>query len=358
MPHKLISENVFHPTTPTDSTAGLDYILPASYRDDELSLHTPLSEISQFLLLDLSVQRLNKIDSYLWLAGRPMPPRPLNYQISVSREIILDEKADMHLVWGPNRHIHIKPLPRYLLDSNFWAAHIVCEEHGSASFSQQQPQSQLLAKRIPNHKTSDSGAVTVITCQKCDLTKSALGFLSSYIALMQYPSDFAIAKASNLLPDSLTWSTWRSLVQNLISTDSIRPSKINNRYNFGELRLSRLDKIYVFCRGHLLRGYRSRYQTYDELFQSYLTLITATTVYIALALTAMQVGLGTNRLAQNSAFQNASYGFTVFSILGPLLLLFLVILVAFAHLATNALATIFFKKERFLFLKKRSTVGA
>jgi hypothetical protein len=32
----------------------------------------------------------------------------------------------------------------------------------------------------------------------------------------------------------------------------------------------------------------------------------------------MQVGLATKSLADNDAFQSASYGFTVFSILGPL----------------------------------------
>ncbi|KAI1385836.1 uncharacterized protein F4822DRAFT_414280 [Hypoxylon trugodes] len=46
--------------------------------------------------------------------------------------------------------------------------------------------------------------------------------------------------------------------------------------------------------------------------------MTAGTVFIALVLTAMQVGLATDRLKYDERFQQASYGFTVFAILGPL----------------------------------------
>lgn len=38
---------------------------------------------------------------------------------------------------------------------------------------------------------------------------------------------------------------------------------------------------------------------------------------MVLVLTAMQVGLATNYLSKSEAFHAASYGFTVFAILGP-----------------------------------------
>lgn len=47
--------------------------------------------------------------------------------------------------------------------------------------------------------------------------------------------------------------------------------------------------------------------------------MTAATIYIALVLTAMQVGLATSYLGSNVSFQNASWGFTIFAILGPLI---------------------------------------
>ncbi|KAL4923324.1 uncharacterized protein BDV17DRAFT_277363 [Aspergillus undulatus] len=52
--------------------------------------------------------------------------------------------------------------------------------------------------------------------------------------------------------------------------------------------------------------------------------ISAMTIYIALVLTAMQVGLATDVLARNTAFQNASFGFAVFAILGPLAMVLLI----------------------------------
>ncbi|KAJ5464284.1 hypothetical protein N7475_007419 [Penicillium sp. IBT 31633x] len=217
-------QEIFSPTSSVKSNNFAD-LLPASFRDDDLSIHTPLHDITKFLHLDLSVQRLNDIQEHLWLAGRPMPPRPLNYQISVSRQIIIDEKIDMHLIWGPGRRIHIKPLPQYLLDSQF--------------------------------------------------------------------CDFRIAQEHSLVPDPLTWPQWRALVQSMLSSDITNPTRINNRYVYGELRLSRLNKIYAFQRGSFFRGYRAKYQTYKELFHTYLAPITAMRVYFALVLTAMQVGLAT-----------------------------------------------------------------
>ncbi|KAJ5336728.1 hypothetical protein MYU51_005829 [Penicillium brevicompactum] len=324
---------------------ALENLLPASFRDEKHEFHAPLNDIPTFLHQDLSVQRLNNIQKWLWLAGRPMPPRALNYQISVSRQIIVDEKVDMHLVWGPGRRIHIKPLPAYLLDSRFWSSHLACNRDESDCCPWR------------NASGSASGTETFAAnptaCPRAELGKLALGFLSSYIALIEHPSDFLIAKQHALVPESLSWIAWSGLVRNLLRTDIINPDSVNRRYQFGELRLGRLNKIYFCQRRSVLRGYRSKYQTYDELFHAYLTPITAMTVYFALVLTAMQVGLATERLQYNGAFQNASYGFTVFSILGPILLVFIVILIAIAHLGANFLATLLFKKERSIFFKKR-----
>ncbi|KAJ5555059.1 hypothetical protein N7535_007504 [Penicillium sp. DV-2018c] len=342
----LINTEAFAPTTSTDKSTDIAILLPASFRDDDLSLLAPLGDTSKFLHLDLSVKRLNDIQEYLWLAGRPMPPRPLNYQISVSRTIIVDEKIDMHLVWGPGRHIHIKPLPQYLLDSRFWATNLTCSTCPSSLKSGRTP-TLASTNSSPSSSNTDPD-----TCPRCDLSKSALGFLTSYIALIQYPSDFIIAQDYNLLPASLTWPQWRALVQNLLDNDIMNPDKINRRYRYGELRLARLNKIYAFHLGSFFRGYRAKYQTYQELLHTYLAPITAMTVYFALVLTAMQVGLATEQLAGSQAFQRASYGFTVLSILGPLALVFLVLVVAMAHFAANALATLVFRRERSGFFRR------
>jgi hypothetical protein len=54
-------------------------------------------------------------------------------------------------------------------------------------------------------------------------------------------------------------------------------------------------------------------------------------------MTAMQVGLATDSLAGNEASQNASYGFMVFAILGPLVMVLYVYFVgALEVLSTHA----------------------
>jgi hypothetical protein len=61
----------------------------------------------------------------------------------------------------------------------------------------------------------------------------------------------------------------------------------------------------------------------------------------------MQVGLATDTLQNNHAFQSASYGFTVFSILGPLIAVGLFLL-AFCYIfISNWAATVMYKKKMF-----------
>ena len=61
--------------------------------------------------------------------------------------------------------------------------------------------------------------------------------------------------------------------------------------------------------------------------------------YMLLVLTAMQVGLATDRLRYSGPFQNASYGFTAFSILAPLIILGLLILYMTLMVLFNGLYT-------------------
>ena len=69
---------------------------------------------------------------------------------------------------------------------------------------------------------------------------------------------------------------------------------------------------------NLLRGFHSNYVEYSTFLKDNFYWLASLAVYIALILTAMQVGLATKYLAASDTFQAASYGFTVFAILGPL----------------------------------------
>ncbi|EFR03111.1 hypothetical protein MGYG_06106 [Nannizzia gypsea CBS 118893] len=284
-------------------TSPFEPLLPASYRvSDAKGKPCIVTASVEYIYGDLSVKRLNDVDDWLWLAGRPMPPRPLSYQLACSRNIIINEQADLHLVWTAPGGIFLKPIPRYLLDYQFWKDNIVYD---------------------------------------IDLYKCAFGFLLSYVALIQYESDFHIAKDKHLVPENLTWDSWTGFVSELLRKKS--DETINKRYHYGELRLSRLNKIY-WARCYL-RGYRLPYQSYGEMFNANIAPVAGTTVYIALVLTAMQVGLATHNLSDSTVFHTVSYGFALFSILAPLFLVFLVYFVLSMFVIYNFIATIIFQKR-------------
>lgn len=132
-------------------------LLPASLRsfEDNICHIAPIntSPVGDHVAEELNIKKLNDIHDWLWLAGRRGDSRSLSYQQSSSREIVIDERVDMHLVWIPGR-MFLKPIPRYLLDHGFWTRYIV-----------------------------DENTYT-----------SAVGFLRSYVALIQYESGFTLPK--------------------------------------------------------------------------------------------------------------------------------------------------------------------
>lgn len=174
-------------------------------------------------------------------------------------------------------------------------------------------------------------------CETCEVYRCALGFILSYASLISYESDLRIAKDANLVPDALEWPDWRQLVEELLTPTNKR--KVNKRYVYGELRLARLNNIYRYTLDSPIRGYYYGYNSYHQFWDDNHTRIVALFAYIALVLTAMQVGLATKHLQTNNAFQRASYGFTLFSIIFPsacigLALGFLMVLFLYNALAT------------------------
>ncbi|KAL4949082.1 hypothetical protein BDW69DRAFT_188664 [Aspergillus filifer] len=305
--------------TPSSTSNGLVSLLPASYGDalvspiGNINLWPPADAITTFIQLDLSVERITRVQNYLWFAKGITPPKPLSTIISLGRKIALDENATMHLIYAGRQNIHLKPLPRYLLDSRFWSKYLLCGE-GEA----------------PECTCSGHD-----TCPRSMLYKDALGFLYSYLTLIRYESDFFIAQSHSLLPPDLPWETWRRLSQEVLQNNIITAQSINPRYTLGSLYLSRLNIIYALVYGDILRGYSGQYRSITELFAENVAPISAMTIYIALVLTAMQVGLATDTLAENRAFKNASYGFTVFAIVAPLVGVFAVFLVGAARVIST-----------------------
>jgi uncharacterized membrane protein len=285
--------------------------LPILYRDSKNHLHKVEDDIDRYFENELDVSRLSEIHKHLWLAGLSIPARPLHRQVMMGRDVIVVEQADLHLTWI-GRRIFVKPLPAFLLSHLHWTKHI---------------------------------------CLSKELHSRAMGLLLSYIWLVCQPSDLKVAIDCGLLPSNMTWQQWMNLVGELVPKIDMRGlSNVNKRYEHGELRLGRLNKIYRFAPElklkHLMRGYRSQDTVYGTFFEREFAWLLILFVYISIMLTAAQLGLATDRLQPSLAFQRISFGLTMLFIFLPVVFIVLIIIWFFVLFFYNLTTTLSFEESR------------
>jgi len=316
-------------------------LLPASYRTPDDMMEIPAID-EAFLVSQLDLSRLNRLYNMFWMVGRPMPSRPLHYQRTLSRDIFITEEMDMHLVWTSGR-IYLKPIPRFLLNPDFWSGHLQCTRFKCQSYDPNKP---------------DTGEVDGAFCMRCRFHRIALGFLWSYTALIPYESDFHIAKSNYLIPMDTDWRAWKEFVKQILINKDIH-LQIHPRFLYGELRLSRLNKLHRISHRQLFRGYASGYNRYVDFLHDKFTALASVVVYIGVVLAGMQVGLQTSQLQNSRAFNAVSYGFTVFAIAAPIAITAIIIMVAVVWAVVNVKATLRYKKQRLetLNLSSDTTAG-
>jgi hypothetical protein len=153
-----------------------------------------------------------------------------------------------------------------------------------------------------------------------------------------------------LVSSEVSWNGWTDFVDAFLSIDCEALDIVNKRYRYGELRLDKLNTIYrlthIFESGRLMRGYAYWYNRYTVFFERNFRWTLLVFLYTTLILTAMQVGLGTTRLEENKAFQQASYGFAVFSIVLPLVVVGVSLLLFSWFFVYHLIATRTFAKGR------------
>lgn len=259
---------------PTSNALGS---LPTISQTKSHHVYLVETDIETFLQKDLDLSRLNVIHKHLWMAGRPLNARPLQRQKMLGFEVLSTDQVDLHFLKVSDR-LFIKPLPEYMLDYDFWKQYL---------------------------------------CDSKELHQSACGFLLSYTWLICSPLDLRLARDLHLVPDNLTWEWWKVFVTNFYSEiDMNALDQVNKRYHFGELRLGRINSIYRlrFFSSHFVRGYLYTYNRYGIFWQRNFEWLVAAFVYVSIVLSAMEVGASVPPLSENHAFQQASYGFVVFSI--------------------------------------------
>lgn len=257
--------------------------LPVIVQTSEGTYVRPRIDVYDFLRLEFDVSRLNRIQKYLWLAGLPRGARPLHKQLLLNRSVLLTEQAGLHMVWQQSRFF-VKPLPLFLLRRDYWHDYL---------------------------------------CLDDSLYQNACGFFLSYIWLVSYRSDLQIAHKLGLIAHEIGWREWTSLVEDFLEHVDLHASdSINPRYRYGELRLTRLNWIYRFGFTqinfrNLRRGYFQGPDWYTQFLRENFGWLIAVFAYVTIVLSALQVGLATRFLTENSHFQKLSYGLTILALAVP-----------------------------------------
>lgn len=233
-------------------------------------------DLESYYIAELRTERLDAIKTYLWLAGLSRCARPLHRQQLLGRKILITEDPNEHLVWHEAR-IFVKPLPVFMFDLDCWAQRF---------------------------------------CTTKEVHGSACGFMLSYAWLVRHPSDLRIAHETGLLPEAIDWATWTDFIDDFLAhVDLDGLSGISPRFQYGELRLSRLNKIYRLTRWRwddIVQGYMTASTWYQDFFVRNFSWLIALFAFMSVVLSAMQVLVGISRGGQ--AFEDASYGFSVTSL--------------------------------------------
>lgn len=280
-----------------DVTKRLSWSPPAFYVDDwknesEICI-VNLHDLNEYFLHDLDLRAYEAIQRYIWWASDSPHQAAIHEHIIRGQSICLTQDHTEHDVHTRNI-IFLKPLPEYLLSYTVWDCYI---------------------------------------CKENELYANAIGLLRSYLILVRSKIDFKIAQDKLLLPIEITWQQWSALSHNCISNCPLR--SCNPRYCYGSLSEGRLTWMFRFSQlpfSHsytniIARWVRSTYSQAGYIQENTKWLLAAL-IYVTIVLTAMQVGLATDQLEANKIFTRACYGFTLFSILAPLAIIFAVTVIA------------------------------
>ncbi|PVF94181.1 hypothetical protein CPB86DRAFT_789290 [Serendipita vermifera] len=205
---------------------------------------------------------LNHLHRWLWLAGLPAKyTRPLHQHKVLRRDIIITEQMRLHLTWIDDI-VFLKPIPRALLNYQFFHDHVCSDE---------------------------------------DIYSRVMGFLYTYLRSIRHESDFDIAVQHKLLPHT-TWEKWLAFTRDFPEPPNQRQG---TRWDFGELRIWRLNIIARVLYFRLLRGWITLTRDTGVYFTGFFALIAALFAVLSVTLSAFQVAMTPDWTA--SGVESAGY---------------------------------------------------
>ncbi|KAL2266665.1 hypothetical protein VTJ83DRAFT_6017 [Remersonia thermophila] len=179
---------------------------------------------------------------------------PLHHQRCHAREIKVAEHPGLHLLWFYEM-VFIKPVPAYFYSGAFWE---YLEEADA------------------------------------DLYKACLGFMRSYYMLIQYQIDYELACELRLIPakdgtaggERPTYEEWCDFIEPFAR---VGDNHVSRRYHYGELRLTRLNRVALLFKGNL--AYFHIYPQWGSFLEHTLAPIITIFAVCSIVLNAMQVSL-------------------------------------------------------------------
>lgn len=292
-----------------DSSPATDGTLPAhgitengwmvllQHIPDEPTESLAPRSVQRFLHQELSTDLLDTLYPHLWMVGRRASNHidPLHLHAAKGREIKPIEDPGLHLVWEAKK-VYVKPIPVCLFNYHFWRYYLL--QHGITSHG------------VP------SATFTTFTSEEMAQSRnqraSALGFLRSYSDLIQRRSDFALAREHNLIPNHIEWWRWQSFITNFRSIDE----GVAKRYNYGQLRLSRLNltvplvSIARTCSrskaGRIGWFYYIPYWSIDRMIKSMSTVLIFIFATLSLVLSSIQLAVAISVAEDNKPSSSSS----------------------------------------------------
>ena len=252
-----------------------------------------MQDLPEYFRHDLDLSPYQLTQKYLWWATWGLYSLALHQYLNRGFSIMSTEAHDEHeVIKEKQKLIFLKPLPDYLLSYSIWESYLCRDDH---------------------------------------IYSNALGLLRSYLILVRTKSDFKIAQEIALLAPEISWEKWTYFSHSALPNCDLR--SCHPRYLYGPLDEWHLTWIHrlspeTFSVWDITSPYMGSTFSVSSFVQEKTKWLLGALFYITIVLTAMQVGLMTDELSTNMTFTRAAYGFTVSSILAPLIVLSAVVCTA------------------------------
>jgi hypothetical protein len=285
------------------------------------SLPLQPSKVLEFLHQELDTAVINDLHPYMPFVARKSAANidPLHFQLIKRRKILVTEDPALHLVWW-NDTIFVKPIPLCLGNWAFWE-HWMCYGGDIDRNYDSNSDSAESAKDTAKDAVADWPAAT----KWCPVS-AATGFLRTYAYLIRHPSDFRIALDCGLIPADVEYAAFALFIG---CFHKLSDRLVSPRYEYGQLRLTRLNLAVHLLRPRAAKGAWNYQETYWQTGQ-YLSSFARPLMFVfgsvAAMLSAMQVvvsipdpGLVMNESGWR-AMRQASWGTSVVVIVLVLLI--------------------------------------